>query len=182
MMVRWSGEVQVSGMSGERQISIWAWHWWTWNLSDLSLWHQLGFRRCYTKTVKEVISYTSGISLLSPPLHHYPVSKCHTGGRLGTSGVVTSLVTCEDGRSPIINLPLALFTPSHLLWDSHYNDFSLLKSMLSDHPRDRHDSIYYSHSNVTNHRKLCQSRAVRSGIMSTWNIISGSEISKQTNM
>ena len=34
MMVRWSGEVQVnvSGMSGERQISIWAWHWWTWNL------------------------------------------------------------------------------------------------------------------------------------------------------
>ena len=35
MMVRWSGEVQVSirWMSGERQISIWAWHWWTWNLS-----------------------------------------------------------------------------------------------------------------------------------------------------
>ena len=34
MMVRWSGEVQVnvSGMSGECQISIWAWHWWTWNL------------------------------------------------------------------------------------------------------------------------------------------------------
>ena len=33
-MVRWSGELQVnvSGMSGERQISIWAWHWWTWNL------------------------------------------------------------------------------------------------------------------------------------------------------
>ena len=37
MMVRWSGEVQVSvrWMSGERQISIWAWHWWTWNLSQL---------------------------------------------------------------------------------------------------------------------------------------------------
>ena len=38
MMVRWSGEVQmnVNVMSGERQISIWAWHWWTWNL--LNLW------------------------------------------------------------------------------------------------------------------------------------------------
>ena len=37
MMVRWSGEVQVSvrWMSGERQISIWAWHWWTWNLFSL---------------------------------------------------------------------------------------------------------------------------------------------------
>ena len=34
MIVRWSGEAQVnvSGMSGKRQISIWAWHWWTWNL------------------------------------------------------------------------------------------------------------------------------------------------------
>ena len=24
-------------MSGERRISIWAWHWWTWNLSILNL-------------------------------------------------------------------------------------------------------------------------------------------------
>ena len=34
MIVRRSGEVQmnVSDMSGERQISIWAWHWWTWNV------------------------------------------------------------------------------------------------------------------------------------------------------
>ena len=33
-MVMWSGEVQVSVrlMSCERQISIWAWHWWMWNL------------------------------------------------------------------------------------------------------------------------------------------------------
>ena len=46
MMVRWSGErqVNVSGMSGERQISIWAWHWWTWNLffTERCLW-ALGF-------------------------------------------------------------------------------------------------------------------------------------------
>ena len=37
MMIRWgSGECQVNvrWMSGERQISIWAWHWWTWNLSQ----------------------------------------------------------------------------------------------------------------------------------------------------
>ena len=49
-------------------------------------------------------------------------------------------------------------------------------------PRPRHDSIYYLHSNLTNHRKLCQSRAVRSGIRRTRNIISGSEISTQTNI
>ena len=35
-MVRWSAEVQlnVRWMSGERQILIWAWHWWTWNIQD----------------------------------------------------------------------------------------------------------------------------------------------------
>ena len=27
--------MNVSGMSGKPQISIWAWHWWTWNLSCL---------------------------------------------------------------------------------------------------------------------------------------------------
>ena len=35
MRFRWgSGEVQVRfrWVSGEHQISIWAWHWWTWNL------------------------------------------------------------------------------------------------------------------------------------------------------
>ena len=44
MMVRWSGEAQVnvSGLSGKRQISIWAWHGWTWNLFFLGVtnfWH-----------------------------------------------------------------------------------------------------------------------------------------------
>ena len=39
MMVRGSGEFQVnvSEMSGERKISIWAWHWWTWNLFNLHI-------------------------------------------------------------------------------------------------------------------------------------------------
>ena len=33
-MVRWSGKVQLNirWASGDCQISIWAWHWWTWNL------------------------------------------------------------------------------------------------------------------------------------------------------
>ena len=48
MMVRWSGVVQVSvrWMSGERRISIWAWHWWTWNLFIplvKYLWFQIRF-------------------------------------------------------------------------------------------------------------------------------------------
>ena len=35
--VRFRHQVNVRGMSGERQISIWAWHWWTWNLFTLPL-------------------------------------------------------------------------------------------------------------------------------------------------
>ena len=93
----------------------------------------------------------------------------------GASGVLTN-----TGQ---VTHYLALFSPS-ISWQSHINNISWMKMrrMFSEHPWPRHDSIYYLHSNLTNHRKLCQSRAVRSGIRRTRNIISGSEISTQTNI